>query len=175
MSEYDRLKAQKERIEQKRLTDKDVRAVVDSMLTTRTQKQLADELGVSSAYLNDYLHFRREPGEKLLVGLGLRRVVMYERDPREVADVTCKEFECPYFGKTKASDCLCVREHCMNMAVKADRGLDNCSIEFVRQIEKDIDAAMLSNGFARTTTTKAGDSLEFNYRQFGVCLGRTRP
>lgn len=61
------------------LTEDDVRAVVDAMLTTRTQRALADEIGVSAAYLNDYLHFRREPGAKLLDGLGLRRVPMYER------------------------------------------------------------------------------------------------
>lgn len=60
------------------LTADDVRAVVDSMLTTRTQKELAEELGVSTGYLNDYLHFRREPGAKLLEGLGMCRVVMYE-------------------------------------------------------------------------------------------------
>lgn len=60
------------------LTEDDVRAAVESMLTTRTQKQLAEELGVSTGYLNDYLHFRREPGAKLLEGLGIRRVVMYE-------------------------------------------------------------------------------------------------
>ena len=59
------------------LTAEEVRIVVDSMLTTRTQKELAEELGVSLSYLNDYLHFRREPGPKLLEGLGIRRIVMY--------------------------------------------------------------------------------------------------
>lgn len=69
----------------------DVRAVVDSMLTTRTQKQLAGELGVSLSYLNDYLHFRREPGVKLLDGLGIQRIVMYEHvTPTATAD----GFEC---------------------------------------------------------------------------------
>ena len=60
------------------LTADDVRAIVDSMLTTRTQKGLSEELGVSLSYLNDYLHFRRNPGAKLLEGLGIRRLVMYE-------------------------------------------------------------------------------------------------
>ena len=60
------------------ITSDDVRAVIDSMLTTRTQKELAEELGVSTSYLNDYLHFRREPGAKLLKGLGLRRIVMFD-------------------------------------------------------------------------------------------------
>lgn len=61
------------------LTADDVRAVVDSMLTTRTQKELAEKIGVSLGYLNDYIHFRREPGAKLLEGLGLQRVVRYRR------------------------------------------------------------------------------------------------
>lgn len=63
------------------LDEREVRAVVDSMLTTRTQRQLADELDLSASYLNDYLHFRREPGAKLLEGLGLQRVTLYRRLP----------------------------------------------------------------------------------------------
>ena len=59
------------------LTESDVRAVVESMLTTRTQRELAHELNVSASYLNDYLHFRREPGPKLLEGLGIKKVAMY--------------------------------------------------------------------------------------------------
>ena len=64
------------------LTQNDVRAIVESLLTTRTQKKLAYELGVSTGYLNDYLHFRREPGAKLLEGLGIYKVVMYEHYER---------------------------------------------------------------------------------------------
>lgn len=60
-------------------TENDIRAIVDSKLEARTQKELAEELGVSKGYLNDYLHFRREPGVKLLDGLGMQRVVMYRR------------------------------------------------------------------------------------------------
>ena len=60
------------------LTESDVRAIVESMLTTRTQRDLAYELGVSVGYLNDYLHFRREPGPKLLEGLGIYKVTLYE-------------------------------------------------------------------------------------------------
>lgn len=61
------------------LTDHDVMLLVKQRLKGTTQKQLADKLGVSAAYLNDYLHFRREPGAKLLDGLGLKRVVMYKQ------------------------------------------------------------------------------------------------
>lgn len=61
------------------LTSDDVRALVMKRLEGKTQKELADELGISAAYLNDYIHFRRDPGVRLLNALGLRRVVMYER------------------------------------------------------------------------------------------------
>ncbi len=54
--------------------------------------------------------------------------------------------------------------------VKTDTGLDSCSIELIQQIEDDLDEAMIKNGFTRTTTSKKGDVLEFNYQQFGVCL-----
>lgn len=67
------------------LTDEDVRAMVESMLKTKTQRALADELDVSTAYLNDYLHFRREPGPKLLESLGLSRVNMYVRAAATIA------------------------------------------------------------------------------------------
>lgn len=46
-----------------------------------SQKDLASRLGVSAAYLGDVLHGRREPGDKILLALGLERVVTYrERD-----------------------------------------------------------------------------------------------
>ncbi len=44
-----------------------------------SQLKLARELGVSPTYLNDVLKGRREPGEKILAGLGLRRSVTYRR------------------------------------------------------------------------------------------------
>ena len=49
----------------------------------QTQREVAEELGVSTGYLNDYLHFRREPGPKLLEALGLYRVISYERIDKE--------------------------------------------------------------------------------------------
>jgi transcriptional regulator with XRE-family HTH domain len=48
-------------------------------LRGRTQRSLADEVGVSSQYLNDILSGRREPGPAILAGLGLERVVSYRR------------------------------------------------------------------------------------------------
>lgn len=42
------------------------------------QSAWADLHGVSPAYVSDVLNARREPGEKILVALGLRKVVRYE-------------------------------------------------------------------------------------------------
>lgn len=42
-----------------------------------TQKQLASDLGVSPAYLNDVIQGRREPGRKILAALKLKREVRY--------------------------------------------------------------------------------------------------
>lgn len=58
-----------------------VRAMVSNKLTHMTLNDLADELGVSTSYLCDYVHFRRAPGPKLLAGLGLVRVDMYTPQP----------------------------------------------------------------------------------------------
>ncbi len=44
-----------------------------------SQTVAAKRLGVSGAYLSDVKNGRREPGEKLLTALGLRRVINYER------------------------------------------------------------------------------------------------
>ncbi len=57
----------------------------------------------------------------------------------------------------------------MNITITADRGLNDCSVEFIQHIEQQLDAALLQCGFARTTTGKTGDSFEINYRQFAVC------
>ena len=57
----------------------ELRAEVERLLYASYQKDVARDLGVSAAYLNDYLQGRREPGEKLLCGLGFERVVMYRK------------------------------------------------------------------------------------------------
>ena len=46
-----------------------------------SQKQWADDHGISYAYVNDVLLGRREPGEKMLDALGLVKVVTYQRKP----------------------------------------------------------------------------------------------
>jgi transcriptional regulator with XRE-family HTH domain len=42
-----------------------------------SQKAVAKACGVSLQYLNDVIHGRREPGESLLEGLGLKKKVEY--------------------------------------------------------------------------------------------------
>jgi transcriptional regulator with XRE-family HTH domain len=47
----------------------------------RTWKELAAELGISTAYLCDVLQGRREPGEKILEPMGWERAVEYREKP----------------------------------------------------------------------------------------------
>lgn len=61
------------------MDDEDVWYMIVKKLNDKTQKEVAEELGVSPAYLNDYLRFRRGPGPKLLEALGLRKVITYQR------------------------------------------------------------------------------------------------
>ena len=46
---------------------------------TASQKLVAEQLGISPAYLNDVLRKRKEPGKKILDALGLVRHVTYRR------------------------------------------------------------------------------------------------
>jgi hypothetical protein len=61
---------------------------------------------------------------------------------------------------------MCIK----TVKVKTENGLNDCKICLIQGIEKEIDKVMASNGFSRTTTTKSGDYLEFNYRQFGKAV-----
>ena len=56
------------------------------------------------------------------------------------------------------------------ITIQTENGLDDCEIDLVQKIEKEITKVMVSNGFTKTTTTKAGGKLVFNYRQFGKAL-----
>jgi Helix-turn-helix len=44
-----------------------------------SQEMAAQRLGISASYLSDVKKGRREPGDKILAALGLKRVVGYER------------------------------------------------------------------------------------------------
>lgn len=55
-----------------------------------------------------------------------------------------------------------------NVTVETNIGLDNMDISLVQSIEKSVDFAMAANGFHRTTTSKTGDKITLNYRQFAA-------
>jgi transcriptional regulator with XRE-family HTH domain len=60
-----------------------VRMLLLCLTAGRTQRQLAQEIGVSPQFLNDILHGKRVPSGKVLDYLGFERVVLYR--PREEA------------------------------------------------------------------------------------------
>ena len=45
-----------------------------------TQKQAAEVLEISTSYLNDILHGRREPGRKSVEAFGMRKVISYVQE-----------------------------------------------------------------------------------------------
>lgn len=47
------------------------------LVSESTQKDVADQLGISQQYLSDVLNDRKAPGAKILDALGLQRVAMY--------------------------------------------------------------------------------------------------
>jgi transcriptional regulator with XRE-family HTH domain len=55
----------------------DPRTVLRKRLDGKTQAALAEELGITPAYLSDILNLRREPGPVVLRALGLEKVVTY--------------------------------------------------------------------------------------------------
>jgi hypothetical protein len=56
----------------------DVLAMIREQLEVHlTQKNLAREWGISAPYLGDVLRMKREPGEKLLRNLKLKKRVLY--------------------------------------------------------------------------------------------------
>lgn len=62
------------------LTEQDVRKmVIDRINHSGSQKAFSDETGLSTGYINDYIHFKRDAGPSLLAVLGLTKVNMYQR------------------------------------------------------------------------------------------------
>ena len=57
----------------------DPRTVLEARLRTVSQRDLADELGVTEGYISHVLQGRRKFGPKLLLALGIERVVTYRR------------------------------------------------------------------------------------------------
>lgn len=68
----------------KTYSESDLHDMIEAMIyELGSQKAVACKLGVSAAYLNDYLSGRRMAGSKILVALELRRVISYESTKRE--------------------------------------------------------------------------------------------
>ena len=63
-----------------RVTRTDIISLLRTRQGPRTQRQFADELGVSESYLSSILVGRNEPGPAVLKALGLKRVISYEED-----------------------------------------------------------------------------------------------
>jgi len=60
------------------------------------------------------------------------------------------------------------------MKLTIDKGLNDYDIDLIHVIEEALDVALVRQGFARTTTTKENNYIEFNYRQFGRCLKESK-
>lgn len=50
----------------------------DAVNRAGSQKDFAQQHGISEQYLSDVLRSRREPGQKILDALGVERVVRYQ-------------------------------------------------------------------------------------------------
>lgn len=60
------------------LTSKDVRAELrDRVKDAGSQAELARRLGITATYVGHLLEGKRDPGLKVLRGLGLKKVVFY--------------------------------------------------------------------------------------------------
>jgi len=53
--------------------------VLKGKLKSKSQRQLAEELGLSASYIADVVHRRRPPSERLLDALGLEMVYRRKR------------------------------------------------------------------------------------------------
>lgn len=63
----------------KTYNDSDLLKMLWEMVRGTSQKQVADQLGLSRAMLNDVLHGRRYMTERLAEAMGFKREVIYRR------------------------------------------------------------------------------------------------
>jgi transcriptional regulator with XRE-family HTH domain len=56
-----------------------IRSIVDEQ-HQGSQLSFAKKYSISSQYVNDILHGRRDPGQKILDAIGLKKVVTYWKD-----------------------------------------------------------------------------------------------
>lgn len=61
------------------LTVDEVRQLLESRKGSRTQEDLASDIGISYQYLGHILRGVRVPGERVLKFLGLKRVILYQK------------------------------------------------------------------------------------------------
>ncbi len=54
--------------------------IIRSRINGSTQRQVAQDLGVSTAYLSDVLAGKRNPGKKILDALGLKQRIVYSKE-----------------------------------------------------------------------------------------------
>jgi len=57
-----------------------------------------------------------------------------------------------------------------DLTVTIEQGSEGYGPDLIKHLEKDLDTALVKNGFTRTSTTNENNTLQFNYRQFGKCL-----
>jgi len=62
------------------ITEDEVLKLLHKRLRNKTQKALAEELGVSAPYLGDVLAGKRQPGPSLLRSLRLKREFVYRKN-----------------------------------------------------------------------------------------------
>lgn len=57
--------------------------ILEQMCQQSSVRKVATDLGVSAQYISEVMRRLKEPGDKILKPLGLRRVVLYERVPEQ--------------------------------------------------------------------------------------------
>ena len=69
-------------------TDRDLAAHIKAQARAKnkTQRKMADELGISEAYLSDFLNGRRNAGPTILKRLGYDPTPHYKRLPKTETD-----------------------------------------------------------------------------------------
>jgi hypothetical protein len=62
------------------IDDNLIREILSEKLKVRSQTGLAASMGISVGYLNDVIHNRKAPGDKILKGLGMKRIIVFDME-----------------------------------------------------------------------------------------------
>jgi plasmid maintenance system antidote protein VapI len=66
------------------ITHDEILKIIKEMVSKwGTQKELADHLGISNAYLNDIIHEKQAVSDKVARRLGYKRIIKYVQEPRK--------------------------------------------------------------------------------------------